>query len=127
MSLGLGEAGGGVAPVAVRAAEDDIPAEVHAGILDCGMTLKATGAFAGCFRQRLINPIARRQGVGRLGQITRHRNRRPKALVGGEHGKSRAEERGNNRRKGFPRGFRTLDFGSGRAGKCLHGFHFFKT
>src|ERR1700728_2915064 len=95
----LGKAGGRVAPVTVGAAEHHVPADMHAGILDGGVTLKAARAFAGRFLQGLIDPVSQGQGMRRLRQIMRDGNWRTKTFVSRERGKYRAHEHRRDQRE----------------------------
>src|SRR5690606_33981489 len=61
VGLGHGEAGGGVAAVAIDAAEHDVGGGVH--VLDALVALDATGAFAVGLGVRLVDPI----GLGEVG------------------------------------------------------------
>ena len=81
VGLAHGQAGRGIAAMAIGAAENDILAQVHARILDAGVTLQAARAFVHRVLRRLVNPIGRRQGARRGRQIARHGNRRPKTVV----------------------------------------------
>ncbi len=59
MCLALREAGGGIAAVAIRAAQHDVRTRVHRVLVNALMAFQAAGAFRQRFARRLINPVAR--------------------------------------------------------------------